>query len=584
MNSQLLRILGAGLSVSVMLTGCDGLGKMIKKQKDIQYTATPNPIEMHGDSIQFSVNGKFNPKLFQKKVTMTITPVVKYSGGEKTLKPVVLMGDKAQASADGKGGQKISYDKGGTFSYTSEKFAYEPSMKVAKVELRAKGQVKKKTKDFAAVEIADGTIVTPLLVRNDEKGIIGKDNFQKSYPANQTVHIYYVINQSNVRPTEMKTEEMKSFNTFVKTNLNSTWYEFKNISVSAYASPDGELTRNANLATDRAKSGSNAVMGEFKKDKNKDQKFGKDQSYFQVQTTAEDWEGFKKLMEESSIADKDLILRVLTMYSDPDQREKEIKNLSKTYKEVAEKILPKLRRSVITVNVDKKSRTDEMISNLATTHPDSLSLEEILYAGTLTNDVNTKVQIYQAAEKQYASDWRTSNNYGVALLMQNKTNEAAEAFKRAEKSANGNPIVMNNLGIIEAKAGNRTKAMEYYNKANGAGPEVGYNKGIIQVRDGKYSDAVSSFGDSKSFNKALAQLLAGSPDAVGATIDGGSEKDMALSYYLKAVAAARKANNSEVLMNLKTAIEKDGTLKAAAKDDAEFIKLRSDSGFTSLVQ
>jgi tetratricopeptide (TPR) repeat protein len=581
MNSQLLRILGAGLSVSVMLTGCDGLGKMIKKQKDINYTATPNPIEMHGDSIQFSVNGKFNPKLFQKKVTMTITPVVKYSGGEKALKQVVLLGDKAQG-ADGKGGQKISFDKGGTFSYTSEKFAYEPGMKVAKVELRAQGQVKKKTKDFAPVEIADGTIVTPLLVRNDEKGIIGKDNFQKSYPANQTVHIYYVINQSNVRPAEMKTEEMKAFNTFMKSNLNSQWYEFKNISVSAYASPDGELTRNANLATDRAKSGSNAVMGEFKKDKNKDQKFGKDQSYYQVQTTAEDWEGFKKLMEESSIADKDLILRVLTMYSDPEQREKEIKNLSKTYKEVADKILPKLRRSVITVNVDKKSRTDEMISKLSTTTPDSLSLEEILYAGTLTNDVNTKVQVYQAAEKQFGSDWRTSNNYGVALLMQNKVSEAAEAFKRAEKNANGNPIVMNNLGIIEAKAGNRAKAMEYYNKANGAGPEVGYNKGIIQVRDGKYSDAVSSFGDSKSFNKALAQLLSGSPDAVNATIDGGNEKDMALSYYLKAVAAARKANNSEVLMNLKTAIEKDGTLKAAAKDDAEFVKLRSDSGFTSL--
>jgi tetratricopeptide (TPR) repeat protein len=325
-------------------------------------------------------------------------------------------------------------------------------------------------------------------------------------------------------------------------------------------------------------------MGEFKKDKNKDQKFGKDQSYYQVQTTAEDWEGFKKLMEESSIADKDLILRVLTMYSDPDQREKEIKNLSKTYKEVAEKILPKLRRSVITVNVDKKSRTDEMISKLSTTTPDSLSLEEILYAGTLTTDVNAKAQIYQAAEKQYGTDWRTSNNYGVALLMQNKTSEASEAFKRAEKNASGNPIVMNNLGIIEAKAGNRVKAMEYYNKANGAGPEVGYNKGIIQIRDGKYSDAVSSFGDSKSFNKALAQLLSGSPDAVNATIDGGNEKDMAYSYYLKAVAAARRANNSEVLMNLKTAIEKDGTLKAMAKDDAEFVKLRADSGFTSLVQ
>lgn len=577
MNSKFLRTLGAGLSVAVVLTSCDGLGKMIKKQKDISYTATPNPIEMHGDSVQFSVNGKFNPKLFQKKVTLTVTPVVKYQGGEKALKPVVLVGDKATGS-----GQKISYDKGGAFSYTSEKFAYEPAMKVAKVELRAKGQVKKKEKEFTPVEIADGTIVTPLLVRNDEKGIMGKDAFTKTMPANQTTHIYYVINQSVVRPGEMKSEEMKNVNKFITENINSSWYEFKGIDVSAYASPDGETEKNVHLAEDRAKSGSAAMMTEFKKNKNKDNKFGKEKEQYKIGTTAEDWDGFKKLMEESTLADKDLILRVLTMYNDPNQRRTEIKNLSKTYKELAEKVLPKLRRSVITINVDKKSRTDEMISKLATSNPDSLSVEEILYAGTLTTDNNTKVQIYQAAEKKYASDWRSSNNLGVALLTQNKVSEAAEAFKRANTTNANNPIVMNNMGIIEAKNGNRRGAMEYYNKANGAGSEVNYNKGIVQVRDGKYSDAVSSFGDYKGFNKALAQLLAGSPDAVNGTIDGSNEKDMALSYYLKAVAAARKSNNSEVLTNLKIAIEKDGTLKAAAKDDAEFIKLKGDSGFTSL--
>lgn len=579
MNSKFFRTLGAGLSVAVVLTGCNGLGKMIKKQKDISYNATPNPIEMHGDSVQFSVSGKFNPKLFAKKVTMTITPVVKYTGGEKPMKQVVLVGDKATGS-----GQKISFDKGGTFSYTSEKFAYEPGMKVAKVELRAQGQVKKKVKDFAPVEIADGTIITPLLVRNDEKGIYGKDAFVKTTPVNQVSHIYYVINQSTVRPAEMKSEEMKAVQAFITANINSSWYEFKGIDVSAYASPDGETDKNENLAKDRASSGSAALMGEFKKNKNKDNKFGKEKEQYKVVTTREDWEGFKSLMEASTMTDKDLILRVLTMYSDADQRRKEIKNLSKTYVELAEKVLPKLRRSEITINVDKKSRTDEMISALCTSHPDSLSVEELLYGATLTNDINTKVQIFQAAEKQYASDWRTSNNLGVALLMQNKVSEAGEAFSRAEKNASGNPIVYNNLGIIQAKNGNRTAAMDLYNKANGAGSEVSYNKGILQIRDGKYSDAVSSFGSYNGFNKALAQLLSGTPDAVNGTIDGSSEKGMALSYYLKAVTAARKSNNSEVLMNLKTAIEMDGSLKAAAKDDAEFIKLRADSGFTGLVQ
>lgn len=578
MNSKFLRTLGAGLSVAVVLTGCNGLGKMIKKQKDISYNATPNPIEMHGDSVQFSVSGKFNPKLFAKKVTMTITPVLKYTGGEKALKQVVLVGDKATGS-----GQKISFDKGGSFSYTSEKFLYEPGMKVGKVELRAQGQVKKKVKDFAPVEIADATIVTPLLVRNDEKGIYGKDAFVKTTPVNQVAHIYYVINQSTVRPAEMKSEEMKAVQDFLKANLNSSWYEFKGISVSAYASPDGETEKNENLAKDRASSGSAAMMGEFKKDKNKAVTFGKTKEQYVVGTTKEDWEGFKSLMEASTMADKDLILRVLTMYSDPNQRRTEIKNLSKTYVELAEKVLPKLRRSEITINVDKKSRTDEMISALCTSHPDSLSVEELLYGANLTNDVNTKVQIYTAAEKQYGSDWRTSNNLGVALLMQNKVSEAGEAFKRASANAAGNPIVMNNLGIIEAKNGNRTAAMDLYNKASGAGSEVNYNKGIVQIRDGKYSDAVSSFGSYNGFNKALAQLLAGSSDAVNATIDGSNEKGMALSYYLKAVAAARRNNTSEVLMNLKTAIEMDGTLKQAAKDDAEFVKLRAEGGFTSLV-
>jgi tetratricopeptide (TPR) repeat protein len=577
MNTKSLRNLSLAVGTTALLVGCNGLGKMVKKQATITYDVKPNPLEMHGDSVVFTVTGKYPAKMFAKKATVTVTPVVKYAGGEKAMKPVILVGEKGTGS-----GQKISYEKGGTFSYTSEKFAYEPAMKVATVELRAQGAVKKKTKDFTPVKIADGTIVTPLLVRNDEKGIYAKDAFVKTTPVNQTANIYYIINRSDVRASEMKSDEIKNLDKFITENINNPWYEFKDINVSAYASPDGELSLNENLAKDRAKSGSKALMGEFRKNKNKDQKFGKEESNYKTQTTAEDWDGFKKLMEQSSIADKDLILRVLTMYQDGDQREKEIKNLSKTYTEVAEKILPKLRRSVLTVNVDKKSRTDEMITKLTTTYPDSLSVEEMLYGATLTNDINTKVMIYQAADKKYSTDWRTSNNLGVAYLMQNKVAEATDAFNRAEKTANGNPIVMNNLGIIAAKAGDRKKAMEYYDKANGAGTEVNYNKGIVNVRDGKYADAVGNFGSYKGFNKALAELLNGNAGAVPSTLDGSSEKDMAMSFYLKAVAAARNNNAAEVNSNLKTAIEKDGSLKAAAKDDAEFIKLRDNADFKAM--
>ena len=577
MNTKTLRNLSLAVGTTALLVGCNGLGKMVKKQSTFSYDVKPNPLEMHGDSVGFTVTGKYPAKIFAKKATVTLTPIVKYAGGEKALKPVILVGEKATDP-----GQKISYEKGGTFSYTSEKFVYEPAMKVATVELRAQGVVKKKSKDFTPVKLGDGTVVTPLLVRNDEKGIYAKDAFVKSTPVNQTSNVYYLVNKSDVRASEMKSDEVKNLNTFISENINNVWYEFKDINVSAYASPDGELSLNENLAKDRAKSSSKALMNEFKKNKNKDQKFGKEEANYVTQTTAEDWNGFKSLMEGSSIADKDLILRVLTMYTDGDQREKEIKNLSKTYTEVADKILPKLRRSVLTVNVNKKSRTDEQITKLTTTFPDSLSVEEMLYGATLTNDVNTKVAIYTAAEKKYGSDWRTSNNLGVALLMNNKVSEAGEAFKRAEVNAAGNPIVMNHMGIISAKAGDRKKAMEYYDKANGAGSEVNYNKGIMNVRDGKYADAVSNFGDNKGFNKALAELLNGNNGAVATTLDNSNEKDMAMASYLKAVAASRNNNTADVISNLKTAIEKDGSLKAWAKDDAEFLKLRENADFKGM--
>ena len=575
MQNNTIKLLSVVAGSAILLTACDGLGKMVKKQDLITHDVSPKPLEERADSVAFTISGKYPAKIFAKKATVTVTPVIKYNGGgEKALEPIVLLGEKAVGN-----GQKIPYEKGGTYT-KSFSTAYEPGMKNATLEIRAEGAVKKKKKEFKGIKIADGTIITPLLVRNDEKGIFAKDAFVKVSPANQTTHIFYVINQSTVRPAEMKSEEMKAVDKFVETNLNSSWYEFKGIEVSAYASPDGETDKNEHLAQDRAKTATTAVEGMFKRDKKA--KFGKDKSQYKTGTTREDWEGFKAAMQASNMKDKDLVLRVLTMYSDPEQRRKEIKNLAATYKELAVEILPKLRRAEINIMVDKKSRTDEMISRLATTHPDSLSIEELLYGATLTNDVNTKLAIYQAAEKQYGSDWRSSNNLGVAYLMNNKVDDAKAAFERADKAASGNPIVANNMGIIYSKAGDRKTAMDYYNKASGAGSEVAYNKGILDIRNGKYTDAVTDFGNYKGFNLALAQLLNGSPESVNGTIDASNEKDMAMSYYLKAIASARKGDSSNGMAMLKTAIEKDASLKAMAKDDCEFLKWRDNADFKSL--
>ncbi len=563
------------LVVVIGITACTGLGKLVKKADTITYKVTPDPMEMHGDSITISATGTYPPKLFPKKAVITTIPVIKYNGGEKALKPIVLMGEKAEGN-----GTKINYAKGGNFSYTSDKVAYVPEMKVATLELRAAGQVKKKVKNLPAKKVADGTIITPLLVKSDEKAIMAKDNFQKIIPRSQTGNIFFVINQSQVRSTEMNSAEMKSFKEFVMSGI-AHGFVFKNMNVSAYASPDGELTLNANLAENRAKEATKAMMAMFKDKKMKVDSATREGFYNKV-TTAEDWDGFKKAMEASTIPDKDLILRVLTMYPDGETREKEIKNLSKTYTVVADKILPQLRRAVLTLNAEEKSRTDEQISTLATSTPDSLSVEEMLYAATLTTDINTKLDIYKKAEAKYGSDWRTSNNVGYILLTQNKLADAETELKKADGLSANNPIIKNNLGIVASWKGDRKAAMDLYKAAGGA-PEASYNMGIIEIKDGNYPAAVTDFGSNNSFNSALAKLLNKNNDGAMSTIDNSTEKDAALSFYLKAIAGARE-NKADVLTNnLKVAIQKDASFKQMAKDDAEFIKFRDNADFKGLV-
>jgi tetratricopeptide (TPR) repeat protein len=557
------------------LTSCSGLGKLVKNADKITYKVTPDPMEMHGDSVIVNISGTYPAKVFPKKATVTTIPYIKYNGGEKALKPVVLIGEKVEGT-----GAKISNSKGGNFSYT-DKVAYMPEMKVSTLELRVAGQVKKKKKDLPAKKVADGIIVTPLLVKADDKSIIGKDAFQKVVPHSETAQIFFVINQSTVRPTEMNSAEMKAFKTYIAGASVNPNIAFKNMNISAYASPDGELSLNANLAENRAKEAKKAMMAVFKDKKMKVEAAQKDE-FYNIVTTAEDWDGFKKAMEASSIADKDLILRVLTMYPDGETREKEIKNLAKTYLEVADKILPKLRRSVMTLNVDVNSRTDEQISKLAASTPDSLSVEEILYAATLTQDLNTKLDIYKKAETKYGSDWRTSNNVGCIYMMQNKLNDAEAEFKKADAASANNPVVKNNMGIVARWKGDRKTAMDLYKSASSAGPDVSYNMGIIEIQNGNYPAAVSDFGSNNSFNSALAKLLNGNTDGAMQTIDASTEKDAALSFYLKAIAGARQGKADVMNANLKAAIQKDASFKQMAKDDAEFIKFRDNADFKSM--
>jgi Flp pilus assembly protein TadD len=421
------------------------------------------------------------------------------------------------------------------------------------------------------------------LIKNDDKPIIGKDKFEKTTPVAVEGKAYFVISSTSyVNKKDMKGEAMKPVNDFTKAHASNPNMEIKSINISSYASPDGEAGANANLAEDRFEKTKKDMMTNAK-DKKNPFPAGQQEGTYQKQTVAEDWPGFQDEVSKSSIKDKDLILRVLSQYPDGEKREQEIKNMSETYEELKQDILPSLRRSVVTVNAIKHNRTDEQILNFARTAPDSLSLEESLYAATLTTDLNEKLTFYKNAERKYPNDWRCANNVGCIYLQQNKLQDAKSAFGRAAALSANNPIIMNNQAICMRWEGDRKTARETFNKAKSAGPEVSYNLGLCDIQDGKYADALTNFGANSTFNVALAKVLSGDLDGALSTIDKSSEKEDALSYYLKAIIGARKGNQDMMINNLRTAISKDASLKAKAKTDVEFLKYRDNAEFKGLV-
>lgn len=561
--------------VSVAILGCNPLSKMAKEAENIQYNVNPSPLEMVGDSVAVNISAKYPPKFFPKKVTLEVTPVLKEVGENgaviKELTPITLIGQ----DADGEG-TKISFDQGGSANY-ADKVAYAKNMENVELELRAEAKFKTKTKDIGNRVIGNGTIITAKLVMNDEKPILGADKFTKTQVRTFNGTINYLINSADVRSSELKKQEMQDLEAFLKTASEKN-YVFKSITIEAYASPDGEIRRNENLADNRAKTANTALSNMMRKAKIKiDSK-----ELIKLEGKGEDWAGFEAAMKKSSIKDKDLILRVLGMYNDNEQREKEIKNMAATYLEIADQILPGLRRAKISIVAEEQSRSDEEIIALMTEDPSQLSVEEMLYSATLTSDLNTKLAYYQTAEKTYPADWRTSNNVGYIYMLQSKTKEAKESFEKAANAAPSQAIVNNNMGVIARLNGDVNAASEYYKNAKGAGSEVNYNMGIVQIIKGDYSAAQSSFGSEKSFNAALAQLLNGNTDGALKTIEASPEKDIAESYYLKAIIGARNSNKELMTKNLQSAMKMNAKFRTKAQNDAEFIKFREDSDFKGL--
>jgi tetratricopeptide (TPR) repeat protein len=567
-NSKLLSLVAVA---AVVLMACNPLNKMIKRQGEVNYELTPNPVEMHGDTVAISLSGSFPEKYFNKKVSATITPVLVYGENSESYEPLKLKGEVSEAE-----GTTIKYESGGSFSHVA-KIPYKDGMESATIELRVTGEYKGKTKDLDPRKVADGTIITPKLVMSSDKAIVGADKFVKFTLEDNNVEIHYLVSNATVRGSEMTDTDIKELKAKFKGWKEDVKMEFNGLSISAYASPEGELSKNENLANERAASAAKSIESLLKR-----AKVEIPEGFSTAAGKGEDWNGFKTMMQASDIADKELIIRVLETYQDGAKREEEIKNLAATYTQVQKKVLPQLRRSQCNLVMKHHNLTDDEIKALVDTKIDSLDVEQMLYAATLYDDVAKKESIYKSVSSIHAADWRGPNNVGFIYVSQNKLADAKAEFDKANGLSANNPIIQNNLGVIERLNGNLDAAMEFYNNASGAGAEVAQNKGIINIIQGDYVSASSNYSGVKSFNSALAQLLNGN-NGIGEVVDGSDDKEEALSYYLKAIAGARGADNDMMINNLKTATSKDAALKAKAKTDAEFIKFRDNADFQSAV-
>jgi len=559
MKNYTLKSLAIITIAGLTLVGCNGLGKMAKKAQDVSYNVDPSPLIVRGDSVELNITGQYPEKYFSKKATVEVVPVLVYPNGEQAYEAAYYQGEDAAGNY-----KVISYEAPTSFSY-SDRIAYTPDMQVSDVVLRAVGSQGSKTKEFPPYPLTQGVRTTPYLMQNDDKVILAKDNFVRITNHEQYAVIHYLINSSVVRSSELRDEDMKEMAAFVKAAAANDRIELTGAVLDAYASPDGELSFNENLANDRAETGGKVVAKELKKNK-----ITTPDNFMQEIGKGEDWAGFKERMEASDIKDKDLIIRILQMYNDPAKREQEIKNLAATYKVVADQILPQLRRTQIHLNYKKIGYSDEEIVALSKSNPDTLNVEEILYAATLSNDMDEKLRIYMIAERNFPNDYRGSNNVGYVLMMMGKPAQAKGQFEKA-LSIKNNPISSNNLGAIIRQEGNRQEAMELFQEAASAGPEVNYNMGLVDIQNGDYSSAITNFGSEKTFNVALAKMLNGDNEGALSTLNASAEKDSAMGYYLAAIIAARMGDGAAVKTNVDKAAELDPSLAEKAAADLEFM-------------
>ena len=593
MKKTTINFLVFTLVAALAFSGCSSIKKMKKNASLISYTITPTPLEMHAGKVSLKIDVSFPPKYFNKKAYLVITPYLVSDANTATevqFDSQTLQGEKVKDN-----NPSIPYKTGGSYSYT-DTIVYNASYRMSDLELRINANAGGKQQDFVTLKVADGIITTPELVDEGLKvdnGLVGTSagatktittsvTLPTSSSAKKSTTVYYDLQKSTLTNKEMKKAEIDAFIAEIKTLTEDKDIELKNIGVSSYASPDGPKDLNADLVEDRGTTSEKFLADKFKKAKVEKATTA---NFIKTETTPEeDWDGFKTQVTASKMTDKELILRVLSMYSDPEVREKEIKNMSKAYLELADDVLPLLRRSEISAQYTTKPKTKDEIIALAKTTPADLTQVELFYGAQSATGTDIET-IYKVYNTNYSSDWKGFNNLGVYYITNNKLTDAETVLLKANTIEASNATIMNNLGAMYYAKGDLVKAKEYFEKAyaKGANDEIGYNLGVLLIKAAKYSDAVTKFGTTASFNKSLAQLLNSNASAAATTLKSVTSEE-AIYYYLKAVVAANEDKETDVLDNLKKAVGKDSKLKLYAKNDMEFNKYFENETFKAIVE
>ena len=552
--------------LAISLSSCKDMGA------PTEIRCNPNPLVVVGNAVNADISATFPEKYFKKKAVLCVKPVLKYDNKEVVADSAVFVGEKAKEN-----GIKVAYKDGGKLEMSAH-FDYVPEMAKSELFLRCRVKVGKKTYDIPDVKVADGLVAIAKMasVKSDElKPAVTPDKFQRIIQEIQEADINFLINQANLRSSETKAEDVKALTSAAKEANENERKAINALEIAGYASPDGTEEHNAKLAENRQKVASKFLAKQLKKNKV--------EAEIASKFTAEDWDGFQKLMEASSIQDKELILRVLSMYTDPEQREREIKNLAAAYKNIAEDILPVLRRSRIQLTIDLIGKSDAEILALLNEDASQLSVEELLFAATLVNSADEKLAVYEKAMELYSTDYRAYNNAGLIQYEKGNIKEAARLYGKALEIAPSDPNINYNAAVAAMADGDLAKAEVLLGKAAGTSSDLGNALGTLYVMQGDYEKAQASFSKVPSNNAALQQILNEDYNAARNTLAAVANPN-GTTAYLQAVIAARTNDKDGVYSNLKVAIEKDAALKAKAAKDIEFAKFIDDAEFAAIIK